>query len=76
MNTDFSKIDKSKFKCLQHDDGSVYYGQLVHCWSALEPKPDKLDGFELPVPGYESIHGGRIIAKDLSLISDELKHKL
>ena len=29
MNTDFSKIDKSDFKCLRTPDGAIYYGQCV-----------------------------------------------
>ena len=27
---DFTGIDKSKFKCFQMDNGTVYYGELVH----------------------------------------------
>lgn len=76
MNTDFSKIDKTSFRTLQHEDGSCYYGQVVLCLSATEPRPEKSDGFEIPAKGKESMHGGRLIVKDLSLVSDELQAKL
>ena len=33
MNIDFTKIDKSKFECLQlsaENKGSVYFGQIIY----------------------------------------------
>jgi hypothetical protein len=51
---DFSHIDKSSFKCLQHEDGSIYYGQIIHCLAATEARPEKLDGFDVPKKGQES----------------------
>jgi len=45
MQTDFTKIDKSDFKCLKNTDGSIYYGQLVTILPQSEPKPENLSGF-------------------------------
>ena len=44
MNTDFSSLDKSDFKCLRTQDGAIYYGQ---CVQILPPdvETDKLAGF-------------------------------
>ena len=46
MQTDFSKIDKSDFKCLKTADGAIYYGQIVQI---LPPdvETDKLAGFRV-----------------------------
>ena len=44
MNTDFSSLDKSDFKCLKTPDGAIYYGQVVQI---LPPdcEPENLSGF-------------------------------
>jgi hypothetical protein len=76
MSFDFSSHDKKTWKCLQNDDGSIYYGQVVHCLSATDPKPDKLEGFDVPQKGDESRNGGRLVVKDLSLVPDDIQAKL
>ena len=45
MQIDFSKLDKSDFKCLKTADGAIYYGQVVQI---LPPsvKPENLAGFK------------------------------
>ena len=46
MNTDFAKLDKSDFKCLETEDGAVYYGQVVQIMPPNVDVPaDKLAGF-------------------------------
>ena len=46
MNTDFSKLDKTDFKCLETDDGAVYYGQVVQIVPpTVEVASDKMAGF-------------------------------
>ena len=44
MNTDFSSLDKSDFKCLRTPDGAIYYGQ---CVQILHPgvETENLAGF-------------------------------
>jgi hypothetical protein len=56
MNTDFSKLDKSDFKCLETEDGAVYYGQVVQILPAnVEVPADKMAGFQPRAAAEESL---------------------
>ena len=46
MQIDFSKLDKSDFKCLETADGAVYYGQVVQILPLnVDVAADKMNGF-------------------------------